>query len=158
VDVLELFPEDHPKRPELLAMFATLADHAWEARDTATNVWFQIMDQHDKEGNYREASVSAMFAYSLAKGVNLGYLPKEFGARARSAFEGVLKNFVSVDAGIISLHSVCKVGGLGGDPYRDGSFEYYVGEPVRTNDFKGYGPLLLAAIEVEKLEAKESAQ
>ena len=44
------------------------------------------------------------------------------------------------------------VAGLGGTPYRDGSFEYYVQEPIATNDFKGAGPFILAALELEKAE------
>lgn len=158
VDVLEIFPAEHPKRPELLAMFADLSERAWQARERSSNLWYQIIDKKEQRGNYLEASVSTMLTYAMARGVNLGFLPDEFGARAVLSFEGILKEFVTTDEGVVSLHSVVKVGGLGGNPYRDGSFEYYISEPLRTNDFKGYGPLLLAAIEVEKLNTKESAQ
>ena len=156
-DVLELFPEDHPKRADLLKMFQELAESAWQARDRSTSLWYQVVDRQKTPGNYLEASASAMLAYAMAKGANNGYLPQEFGARARASFKSITEKFVSIEKRIISLNSVCKVGGLGGRPYRDGSFEYYVGEPIRTNDFKGYGPFLLAAIEIEKLGRKETS-
>ena len=58
---------------------------------------------------------------------------------------------IKVDArGAITLEGTCSVAGLGGDPYRDGSYEYYVSEPVVANDFKGVGPFILASLEVEK--------
>jgi unsaturated rhamnogalacturonyl hydrolase len=34
---------------------------------------------------------------------------------------------------------------------RDGSFDYYVGEPIVTNDLKGIGPFILAGIELQQL-------
>jgi unsaturated rhamnogalacturonyl hydrolase len=97
-----------------------------------------------------------MFIYALAKGANSGYLPKEFKLKAQESFQGLMKNLVTVDSvGVIHLNNVCKVSGLGGKPYRDGSFEYYISEPKRTDDFKGYGPFLLAAIELEKKEKRK---
>jgi unsaturated rhamnogalacturonyl hydrolase len=82
----------------------------------------------------------------------LGYLPESFAERSAESFQGIIEHLTSVDGeGIVHLHHVCAVAGLGGDPYRDGSYEYYVGEPQRTDDFKGYGPFLLAVIELERL-------
>ena len=57
---------------------------------------------------------------------------------------------VSVDEqGLVTLERSCAVAGLGGTPYRDGSYEYYVSEPIRPNDYKGVGPFILAALELE---------
>lgn len=156
VDVLDYFPERHPKRKELLTVFQNFMNSALRFRDEKTKTWYQIVDKPSAAGNYPEASVSAMFTYSFAKGVNKGYLTPLFAAAARESFEGLVKQFVTVNEhGSIFLNDVCKVSGLGGNPYRDGSVEYYVSEPRRTNDFKGYGPFLLAAIEVEKLNNKK---
>ncbi len=92
-----------------------------------------------------------MFAYAFARGANNGYLPKVFHAHAQLIFRGILQNLVtlSVDS-LVNLHHTCRGAGLGGVPYRDGSIAYYLGEPQRTNDMKGYGPFLLAAIELER--------
>jgi unsaturated rhamnogalacturonyl hydrolase len=150
VDVLEAFPEQHKNRKDLLQMLGDLAERVWKARDPESNLWFQVVDRPGDQGNYLEASASAMFTYAFVKGARLGYLPAEFKERGWMSFEGIVKHLVTIDDGVVHLHQVCKVSGLGGDPYRDGSYAYYVGEPKRTDDFKGYGPFLLAAIELER--------
>ena len=156
VDVLEYFPINHPKRNELLKILNSLAANMLKQRDEITKLWYEVVDKPDEKGNYLEASVSSMFAYAYAKGANLGYLPAEFQMRAEETFKGILNHLISIDvSGIVHLEHVCSVGGLGGDPYRDGSVAYYMSEPQRTDDFKGYGPLLLAAIELEKSKVPE---
>jgi unsaturated rhamnogalacturonyl hydrolase len=151
IDVLDYIPKDHPKRKELLAIFKNLSNALLKFRDTKTNLWYQVTDQENRTGNYLETSASCMFAYCFAKGANKGFLKKNFLGIAKQIFDGVIKNKIDFDsAGIVSLHGTCKSAGLGGKPYRDGSFEYYISEPQRTNDMKGIGPFLLAAIELEK--------
>ena len=153
VDVMDNFPVDHPNRDNLLEMFTNLSESLIKYRDEKTMLWYQVLDKGNLEGNYIEASASLMFIYSFAKGANRGYLPKDFYHIAELSFNSVLENLVTIDnQGLLYLNNVCSVGGLGGNPYRDGSFEYYTGEPKRVNDFKGYGPLILAAVEIEKGE------
>jgi len=90
-----------------------------------------------------------MFTYSFAKGARMGYLPPRYHALATRAFDGMLRQFVSTDAdGLISIRGICKVAGLGGNPPRDGTYEYYVSEPVVSDDYKGVGAFMLAAIEL----------
>jgi unsaturated rhamnogalacturonyl hydrolase len=155
VDVLDYLPADHPDRGWMIGMFQELAESLVKYRDPETRLWYQVVDQGGRAGNYLEASASSMFVYAFAKGKNRGYLPERYGAIAQESFDGILKRLVTVDnAGHIELNHVCMVSGLGGNPYRDGSYEYYVGEPQRTNDFKGYGPFLLGAIELERGKAQ----
>ena len=91
-----------------------------------------------------------MFVYAIAKGVRRGYFDGAALKIAERGYEGILNHFVVVDEqGMVNLTNVCSVGGLGGTPYRDGSFEYYVSEPVVANDFKGVGSFILASIEIE---------
>jgi unsaturated rhamnogalacturonyl hydrolase len=91
-----------------------------------------------------------MAVYSFAKAARLGYLPEPYLAAARRGFAGILKEFVtSNEDGTLNLERVCAVGGLGGNPYRDGSYEYYIHEKIKTNDYKGVGPFILAALEME---------
>ncbi len=149
-DVLEYFPVSHPQHKQLVSAFVHLASALEKYRDADTGLWCQVVDQPRRRGNYLEASVSAMVTYAYARGAHRGWLDARYKTLARQSFDGMLKTFVTTDAdGTINLHHVCSVAGLGGTPYRDGSYEYYVGEPQRTNDFKGYGPFLLAAIELE---------
>lgn len=151
VDVLEIFPKDHPQWNSLLKIFVNLSSCLLNFRDEQTKLWYQVLDKSGLEGNYLEASASLMFIYSYAKGANKGYLDKNYFKIAEESFQSVFTYLVSIDSqGIIYLNNVCSVAGLGGKPYRDGSFQYYISEPKRTNDFKGYGPLILASIEIEK--------
>ena len=151
VDALEYIPERHPQRHVLLKILNDLCRNLLPMRDEKTKLWYLIVDKPDEKDNYLESSASAMFAYIFAKGANLGYLPAEFRLRAEETFNGLLNHLVTVDSsGIVHLEHVCSVAGLGGNPYRDGSLAYYAGEPQRTDDFKGYGPFLMAAIELER--------
>ena len=92
-----------------------------------------------------------MFAYALAKGANEGYLDKKYIKISKKVFTGLLENLTRIEkTGYINLYNICRSAGLGGTPYRDGSFEYYISEPKRMNDIKGYGPFILAALELDK--------
>lgn len=91
-----------------------------------------------------------MFVYALQKGVRLGYLDKKYAAVARQGYQGVLAKFVQPQPdGTVALNGTVSVGGLGGNPYRDGSYEYYLSEPIKQNDFKGVGPFIMASLEME---------
>ena len=150
VDVLDYFPNEHPKRQQLISILKDLAETLLQYRDQKTCLWYQVIDQGARTGNYFEASGTCMFMYAFAKGANEGYLDKKFLIEARRTFKGVIDHLVTIDStGSVNLHSICKGAGLGGTPYRDGSYQYYISETQRTNDMKGIGPFLLAAIEIE---------
>lgn len=151
VDVLDFFPSAHPRRADLLAILGRLAEALARVQDAPSGLWFQVLDQGARAGNYLEASASCMYVYALAKAVRLGYLAPSYAAIAARGYDGILQRLISVDAqGLVTLSHVCAVAGLGGNPYRDGSYEYYVGELVRANDYKGVGPFILAALEFER--------
>lgn len=153
VDVLDYLPTAHANRAELVAMLNRLAQALVQFQDPASGLWYQVVDQVARFGNYREASVSAMLAYGFAKGVRLGWLPPEFLTAALRAYHGLLENMIRIDSrGALTLEGTCSVAGLGGTPYRDGSYEYYVKEPVAANDFKGVGPFILAALELDNVK------
>jgi unsaturated rhamnogalacturonyl hydrolase len=150
VDVLDEFPADHPRHAEIVASLNRLATAAAQVQDAASGLWYQVLDQGARAGNYHEASASCMFVYALAKGARQGYLPPNYLAVAQQGFDGIVRDLITVDAeGLVTLERVCAVAGLGGNPYRDGSYDYYVGERVAANDYKGVGPFILAALEIE---------
>ena len=101
--------------------------------------------------NYFEASASCQFVYAIAKGVRKGYLPASKINIAKKGYAGIVKRFIKVENGQTNLYGTVKVSGLGGKPFRDGSFEYYMSEPVIVNDPKGIGAFLLASNEMEIL-------
>jgi len=150
VDVLDYLPQDHPKRQDILAIFAHMMAALANFQDRSTGLWYQVLDQGNREGNYLEASASCMFVYSIAKAVRQGYLSQFSLDVARKGYQGILDNLIRVDnQGLVNLEKTCGGAGLGGTPYRDGSYEYYVTEKIVTNDYKGVGPFILASIEME---------
>jgi|SRR5665213_37507 len=156
VDVLDYFPTNHPARAEIISMFQKLCQGVVKYQDAKTGLWHQVVDQGNRKGNYFEATVSAMFVYALAKGVNHGYLPHDYAAAATKGYDGIIKNLIRDDGdGKWSLTQCCSVAGLGfknaAARARDGSFDYYVSEPVVSNDLKGVGPFILAGIEMEQI-------
>ncbi len=155
VDTLDYFPAKHPQRAELLAILNRLATAVAKYQDPKSGVWYQVVDKGGDKGNYLEASGSCMFVYALAKGVRQNYLPKSYLAVARKGYHGILDQFVKTDGqGQVNLEGTVGVAGLGGNPYRDGSYQYYLSEKVVTNDPKGIGALLMATSEMEMVEGK----
>ncbi|OFC70839.1 glycoside hydrolase family 88/105 protein [Alteromonas confluentis] len=155
VDTLEVMPADHGKRQQLLDSFKQLMN-ALKPWQQASGIWLQVTDQVGREGNYEEASGTAMFAYAIAKGVRLGYLTKDWTSIAQKAFDGLTEELIVTDSdtGQVHLTNICGSAGLGGNPYRSGSFEYYVNEAKVTDDAHGIGPYILAGIELIKLKQK----
>lgn len=151
VDVLDYFPKEHPGYERLLIYLNEYAEVINKFKDPKTGLWYQILDKGNEKGNYLEASASAMFTYTLAKAANKGYLSEKYKTIANESFESMVKEFVTIDdEGIVSLNQICGVAGLGGNPYRDGSYDYYINELIRPNDPKGVGPFIMAALELNK--------
>ncbi len=149
VDVAEILP-DGPHKDTLIGLLASLYNVLPLYADAETGMWFQVLDCPYREGNYLEATCSAMFTYAWLKGVRLGFL----GGRdaALQSYGSLLDSFVRKDGeGLLNLDSCCEVAGLGGKDGRRGDYEYYINEPVRSNDPKGIGPLVWAALEYERL-------
>ena len=155
VDVLDYFPTNHPARPEIIATFQKLCAGVIKYQDPQTGLWWQVVDADHRQGNYLEATASSMFVYAMAKGINHGYLPRSYKPAVLRGYRGIVERRIRDDGnGRWSLTHCCSVAGLGYG--RDGSFEYYVNEPVVDNDLKGIGPFILAGIEVQKLAGRST--
>lgn len=156
VDTLDYLPANHPARKKLVEQIHDVSKGIVKFQDNKTGVWWQVMDKGNLDGNYREATASCMFVYALAKAVNDGELSNQYVPAIVKGYQGVLNEFVKTNSsGALSLAQCCSVAGLGfkstrGGP-RDGSFAYYVSEPIVENDMKGIGPFILAGIEMQKL-------
>ena len=151
VDVLDFFPKNNPKIKELINILKETCNALINFRDEKTGLWYQVLDKRSKDGNYLEASGSCMFVYAFAKGAGKGYLDKKYYKIAEVSYKEIIKNFIKVgDNGEVNILHTCMGAGLGGNPYRDGSFEYYVNVPRRTNDFKAIGPFILASLQLNK--------
>ena len=152
VDTLPYIPSETEGYDAVLAIlrgiYAVLPAYA----DPATGMWYQVLDRPGVEGNYVEATCSAMFTYALLKGIRLGYLDGELLPYARETYEKLVATFVRTDAdGLVHLDRCCEVAGLGGKDARSGDYDYYIHEKVRSNDPKGIGPMIWAALEYERL-------
>ena len=159
VDVLDNFPAKHPKRDTLVQILKRFAVGIQKVQDAKTGLWYQVLDKANSPGNYLEASASCMFTYTLAKGSRMDYLGKSYQQVAQKAFDGIKKEFVEKRSDTsVNLKGTVSVAGLGGKPYRDGSYEYYLKEKVVTNDPKGIGAFMLAANEMDLIPTLSTGQ
>jgi unsaturated rhamnogalacturonyl hydrolase len=150
-DILEYLPENHPDRAGLISILQKTCEALLKVRDPKTGLWFQVLNYGSREGNYIEGSGSAMFTYAFARGAHKGYLDGKFLAIANSSFDSLIKELITVDEnGLVTMHNICGGCGLGGNPYRDGSYEYYVNEKRIDNDTKGVAPFIMAALELDR--------
>lgn len=148
-DTWAYLPADHPGRP-VLAEILNRVVTAMKPYQHASGLWYQVVEQRDREGNYLESSATAMMAYAIVKGVRDGHLSKAHLPSGLRAFSGLVRDQIVRDAeGRPSLSGICQVAGLGFG--RDGSYEYYLSEKIVHNDPKGLGPFLLAGLQVEAL-------
>lgn len=151
VDILDYLPENHKDREQLISILKNEIDALLKVADPETGLWYQVLDQGGRKGNYIEASGSCMYIYAMAKAANNGYIDESFKNIANKKFDSIIKTLVTEDAnGNLVLTNVCGGCGLGGNPYRDGSYNYYITEKVVENDSKGVAPFILAAFELKR--------
>ena len=173
IEILDAMPKDYARRAELLDLLQKDFDAILKWQDKKTGLWYQVMDSPNREGNYLESTCSAMFTYALLKAHRLGYVGDKYRDAAIRAYKGIIDRFIKVNADkTISLTNCCSVAGLGPaaipevvealkrinpkgtvkeNRRRDGSFAYYLSEPIRDNDGKGVGPFIWASLEMEML-------
>ena len=151
-DLLEIIPAGE-ERSELAEIFTALMESVARYADQATGMYYQVVDKAGERGNYLESSGSSMLAYAMLKGARLGALPDSFADLGRKTFDGIVKKYLSFDeTGRLQLGGICLVAGLGPEDNRrrDGSYAYYISEPVVNNDAKGVAPLILCYTEVRR--------
>ena len=167
IELLDALPENYNRRNELIALLEKDLDAIIKWQDKQTGLWYQVMDSPEREGNYLESTCSSMFAYVLLKAYRMGYLGEKYRDAGIKAYKGIIKNFIKVNPDkTISLTRCCEVAGLGPglsdkvrkaapkvkeNRRRDGSYAYYLSEPIRDNDAKGVGPFIWASLEMEAL-------
>lgn len=153
-DLLDILPEGGG-RDSLRAIFTELMASVGRYADPETGLYWQVPDQGGREGNYLETSGSAMMAYAMLKGARLGVLDKGYAAMGRKTFDGIVEKYLTFTEDGLGLGGICLVAGLGpeDDRRRDGSYEYYISEPVVKDDAKGVAPFVLAYTEIKRLDA-----
>ena len=147
--------DDENAKAELVKIFAETIDGISQYADAETGMYYQVVDQGGREGNYLETSGSSMIAYAMMKGARLGVIDKKYAEMGRKTFDGICKKYLSIsENGDLNLGGICLVAGLGPEDNkrRDGTFEYYISEPVVENDAKGVAPFVLCYTEVKRME------
>ena len=146
--------DDGSDRDEICGIFREVIAGIEQYADPETGMYWQVVDQGGREGNYLETSGSSMIAYAMMKGARLGVLDKKYAQQGRKTFDGICEKYLKFDDnGELNLGGICLMAGLGpdGDRRRDGSFEYYISEPVVENDAKGVAPFVLCYTEVKRM-------
>ena len=167
IELLDALPQDYSRRTEVIELLRKDLDAVIKYQDEKTGLWYQVMDQPGRDGNYLESTCSNMFAYVLLKANRMGYLGEKYREAGIKAYKGIINNFIRINPDkTISLTQCCEVAGLGPglsdkvrkaapkvkeNRRRDGSYAYYLSEPIRDNDAKGVGPFLWASLEMEQL-------
>ena len=173
IEVLDALPENYARRSEVIDLLKKDLDAVIKWQDKRTGVWYQVMDQPGRKGNYLESTCSSMFAYALLKAYRKGYLGTKYREAGIKAYRGIINNFIRINADkTLSLTQCCSVAGLGPgispeveaalkkinpkakakeNKRRDGSYDYYLSEQIRENDAKGVGPFIWASLEMEQM-------
>ena len=173
IEVLDALPESYSRRSEVIDLLRKDFDAILKWQDKKTGTWYQVMDSPGREGNYLESTCSSMFTYALLKAYRKGYVGAKYRDAGIRAYKGIINNFIKVNEDkTISLTNCCSVAGLGPavtpeveaamkkinpkgkvkeNQKRDGSYDYYLSEPIRDNDAKGLGPFIWASLEMEML-------
>lgn len=149
IDTMEVMPESMAQEREKLgSIYKELIDAMLPYQDKETGMWYQVVNRGGIKPNYLETSGSAIFAYAIMKSVRLGYLDEAYFAFGEKAFTGICEKYLSEENGELQLDGICLVAGLGNKDMREGTFDYYMREPIVKNEAKGVAPLILAYIEI----------
>ncbi len=155
IDNIE-YIDDENSIAELISIFREAIEGISQYADPDTGMFWQVIDRGGEEGNYLETSGSSMIAYAMMKGARLGVIDKKYSEMGKKTFDGICKKYLKInDDGELNLGGICLVAGLGPEDNkrRDGSYEYYISEPVVENDAKGVAPFVLCYTEVKRLSA-----
>jgi len=150
-DLCEILPQAQGG-DEISALLAEMMEGVAAYADEESGMYYQVVDQAGRPGNYLETSGSSMIAYAMLKGVRLGVLKKEYAAKGMKTFDGIVNRYLSFNGDELELGGICLVAGLGpqSDRRRDGTYEYYISEPVVKNDAKGAAPLVMCYTEIRR--------
>ena len=154
VDAIGYFSDEEKElKAKLIKIFNDTIEGLERYIDPKGKMFWQVVDQGERKGNYLETSGSAMIAYAMMKGARLGLVDKKFAKVGEEVFNGICKKYLSDEGGKLNLGGICLMAGLGPETNkkRDGTFEYYISEPVVENDAKGTGPFVMAYTEIMQL-------
>lgn len=154
IDVIDNMSEEmYEFYREFCGQFKEALDGILQYRDEKTNLFYQVIDHPEAEGNYTETSGSCMVAYAVMKAARLEVISREkYAELGEKIFDSVVSEKLRTENGEEHLTDICWVAGLGPGEKRDGSIEYYISEKVVSDDSKGAGPFMMAYAQKLMLE------
>jgi unsaturated rhamnogalacturonyl hydrolase len=147
VDVLDFLQKEHPQRDSLIGIFNNLAEGIAMYQDPDSLVWWQVVDQPERDSNWIESSASCMFVYALAKGVRMGYIDSVYLETAKTGYQGILDRFLVDYHFDLAMRNVCEGTIVGPD------YAFYVGKDKVTGGSHADGAFILASIEIEMTDS-----
>lgn len=158
IDVTAEIKDDPEFVAEMTGIARELAKNLLPYIDGNSGMLWQVPNQVGREGNYPETSGSAMVAYFYLKGARLGILDKSYAPVGAKIFESICSRYLTETEGKLNLGGICLVAGLGpeNNRRRDGSYEYYISEPIVENDAKGLAPFLMCYTELLLSQKEEN--
>jgi unsaturated rhamnogalacturonyl hydrolase len=147
VDVLEILPKNHPRRPEMIGLVKQLARAYAKFQDPQSGLWFEVVDRGDLPDNWLETSSSSMYTYMISRAVERGYIDKEYQKVADKGYRGVLASITRNPDGTISMPNICEGTNVG-------DLDFYLGRARHTNDLHGLGAFIIMNEQMRKTKKK----
>jgi unsaturated rhamnogalacturonyl hydrolase len=144
IEVLEVLPHHHPQRKDLIALVRQLTTAYCKYQDSATGLWYQVVNGKDVAGNWFETSSSSMYTYTISKAVERAYIPHSTLKTAHLGYHGVLSQLSHDPDGQLHIHNIC--GGT-----NVGDLNFYLNRPRNTDDFHGLGAFLIMNEQLRKV-------
>lgn len=140
-ELLEVLPEDHPKRNDLIEFLNTLCEGYLALQDDE-GMWHQVLNDHE---SYPETSCTSMFIYAFSRGIRFGWLknPEKYVKAIYKAWKGISKTSVDSNG---NVYGVCRGSEFS---FIADYYKYELG--WNLNDTHGTGIVMLAGIEVIRL-------
>ncbi|RPI26850.1 MAG: glycosyl hydrolase family 88 [Acidobacteria bacterium] len=131
VETLATIPKDHPRRAELEAILRRVAAGLKRTQDPKTGGWFTVVDKQDQSGNWIDSSGTAMFVYTIQKGVELGLLDKsEYAPAVEKGLQAIVNLMKINDRGLVDVYSASDGLSVQVD------YDHYVNNPRRAVNAK----------------------
>ncbi|SCH79697.1 Unsaturated rhamnogalacturonyl hydrolase YteR [uncultured Ruminococcus sp.] len=150
IEVLDILPEGHPQYQKIARQYLELMESLKETQDPSSGLWYQVVDKQDKEGNWCDTSGSAMFLYSMQKGIEIGMLdPSTYHEVIRKGYLGLISKMQEDENGLLDIYDACE--GL----CVQNSYDDYVNYPKTVNAQEAVAACLWAIVEIEYAEKEK---
>ena len=136
ITVLDILPEDHERRPDVLAVLQNLVSGLATYQDPQTGLWYQVVDKGYLTANWLETSCSSMHTYTIYMAARNGYVDESYLDVALLGYRGVLSKISLGQDGLTYLVDISEGTNVG-------DLDYYLARHRNVNDLHGLGAFLI---------------